>query len=491
MKGLSLFLLAGLAMEPMAFAAEGSVGGYMRVMTRPDFQGGDGRLGYWNLYGRLLNEGPFVALESQLALLEQKPGSDAVWTRVHGRFEGGSVGNSDTGNGGLENMRLAQLYTQAGNILIPGVTWQFGTLQTWMGDLGLYDMRPTTLFDDTVGVSGHYQQDAVDLLVGVGDAGYAKKGERYNTVFSTGANLRVRPVRGLELGVGGQFWFEPEVVGNRYAPYRTPNLDYEDWLRGEVLSNWVLDHPDQEQNFPKPEPTSTSSYKLVGYLGFGGFGPLEWNSLFVSYQRLHPEIYATETYNGDVFDLYIHDLTDERTALLVGDELQLSLLPGRLDMVLGGLYGSHGDADNAIAPSEHNRSYASTVLRLQAYATPVVHFLVETSYAVERSTNGNQYRNSVSSPFENTNGMSDSRGLEYGDADSRTTWQGKGGIVLNPLGPGVYVRPSLRLLYGVQWSSQNAAFGNSFVETLDQFNHFGNTERHLHHVVALETEAWF
>jgi hypothetical protein len=49
----------------------------------------------------------------------------------------------------------------------------------------------------------------------------------------------------------------------------------------------------------------------------------------------------------------------------------------------------------------------------------------------------------------------------------------------------------MRLLYGVQWSSQNAAFGNSFVETLDQYNDFGNIERHLHHVVALETEAWF
>jgi hypothetical protein len=491
MRGLSLFLLAALALEPVALAAEGSVGGYMRVMTRPDFQGGDGRLGYWNLYGRLLNEGPFVALESQLALLEREPGSDAVWTRVHGRIEGGSVGNSDAGNGSLENMRLTQLYAQAGNILIPEVTWQFGTLQTWMGDLGLYDMRPSTLFDDTVGVSAHYQQDAIDLLVGLGDAGYAKKGERYNTVFSAGANLRVRPVRGLELGFGSQFWFEPEVVGNRYAPYSTPDLDYEDWTRGEVLSTWVLDHPDQEQNFPDPEPTAASSYKLVGYLGFGGLGPLEWNSLFVSYQRLHPEIYATETYNGDVFELYIHDLTDERTALLIGDELQLSLVPERLDMVLGGLYGAHGDADNSIAPSEHNRSYASTVLRLQTYATPVVHFLVETSYAVESSTNGNQYRNSVDSVFENTDGVTDSRGLEYGDSDSRTTWQGKGGLVLNPLGPGIYVRPSMRLLYGVQWSSQNAAFGNSFVETLDQYNDFGNIERHLHHVVALETEVWF
>ena len=200
-KAAHLLLLGCAALVAVpAYGAEGSVGGYMRVMTRPDFQGGDGRLGYWNLYGRLLNEGPFVALESQLSLLEQEPGSDAVWTRIHGRIEGGSVGNSDAGNGGLENMRLTQLFAQAGNILLPDVTWQFGTLQTWMGDLGLYDMRPTTLFDDTVGLSAHYQRERFDLIVGLGDAGYAKKGERYNTVFSAGANARVRPIRGMEIG---------------------------------------------------------------------------------------------------------------------------------------------------------------------------------------------------------------------------------------------------------------------------------------------------
>ena len=26
-----------------------NAGGYFRIMTRPDFQGGDGKLGYWNL----------------------------------------------------------------------------------------------------------------------------------------------------------------------------------------------------------------------------------------------------------------------------------------------------------------------------------------------------------------------------------------------------------------------------------------------------------
>ena len=472
-------------------AAEGSVGGYMRVMTRPDLQGGDGRLGYWNLYGRLLNEGPFVALEGRLSLLDQQPGSDAVWTQVHGRIEGGSVGNADAGNGGLANMRLSQLYAQAGNVLIPKMTWQVGTLQTWMGDLGLYDMRPTTLLDDTVGLSAHYADDQVDVLIGAGDAGYAKRSSRYHTVFSGAANLRVRPIRGLELGVGGQVWHEPQVEGNRHAPYVTPDLDYEDWVRGEVVSNWLLDHPGQELNFPDPQPTSADSWKMVGYLGFGGVGPLVWSSTFISYGKQHPDVHNTEVVSGLEYDLYVVELTDERTVLLVGEEMHLRLLPDRLDLVIGGLYGEHKDGDNNIVPTDHDRRYTSGVARIQAYPTPVIHLLVESSLAQEVSTNGNQYRNHYDSVFSTTGGVSDSRGLEYGDSDTRITWQGKGGVVLNPQGPGIYVRPSLRVLYGVQWSSQNAAFGNSFVETLDQYNEFGNVERHWHQVVALETEVWF
>ncbi len=87
--------------------------------------------------------------------------------------------------------------------------------------------------------------------------------------------------------------------------------------------------------------------------------------------------------------------------------------------------------------------------------------------------------------------MADSQGLEFGDADQRVTIQGKAGVVLNPLGPGIYVRPSLRILYGIQYSTANNAFGNSYVETLDQFSDFGAYETHIHHVIALEAEAWF
>ena len=63
--------------------------------------------------------------------------------------------------------------------------------------------------------------------------------------------------------------------------------------------------------------------------------------------------------------------------------------------------------------------------------------------------------------------------------------------MINPMGTGIFNRPSLRLLYGIQYSSQNNAFGNQFVETLDQYNEFGNVEQHIHQLIALETEAWF
>ena len=43
----------------------------------------------------------------------------------------------------------------------------------------------------------------------------------------------------------------------------------------------------------------------------------------------------------------------------------------------------------------------------------------------------------------------------------------------------------LRVLYGSQYSNQNNAFGNAFVESLDQYNNFGNREQHWHHVVAV------
>ena len=479
-----------LALLAPAFA-QAQVGGYFRVMTRPDFAGGDGKLGYWNLYGRLLNEGPYGALELKLDLLRRQAGSAAPWTDLHVKVEGGSIEKADAFGGSLGMFRMSQVYAQAGNVLIPGVVWRIGTLESTFGDLGLYDMRPAQVLFDTIGISATVPTQALDLVVGVGDAGYSIKGSRYNTVLTGGGTVRLRLGSHLELGAGGQGYFEPKVVGNRYAPYTTPGVGYEEFIRGEFIKNYAEENPGAPTDVPNPEPRQSASGKAVGYLGFGDLGPLRWNNFFVSWQKLHPRDLYTESWEGNSVDVYIHDLTDQRTVLLFGDELQLRLVPSRLDLALAGLYGLHQDGDNNIAPSDDDRWYWSTVLRTQVYLSPALHLLVESSYAQEKSLNGRTFRNHADSIFENTDGKADARGLENGDSDTRTTWQGKAGFVLNPLGPGIYTRPSLRVLYGAQYSSQNNAFGNSFVETLDQYNQFGNVERHWHHLLALETEVWF
>jgi hypothetical protein len=472
-----------------------SAGGYFRIMTRPDFQGGDGKLGHWNLHGRLLNEGPYAMLEMQLALLPQDADSNRVWTSVHARIEGGSVQNADVLGGTLDNFRLSQLYARAGNVLFEDVTWQLGTLFYYFGDLGLYDMRPAAIFFETVGLSATYNTDDVEFQVGVGDSGYFVRGTDYSTILTIGSSLRLRLSKRFELGVAGQLFYEPGVTGNRFAPHKTPSVDYEDFVRGEVAERFLEDNPGREDFFPKPEETSDISYKGVFYLGFSA-GPIRWNNLFVTYERRFAENFRTEqlTVNNTPreFTIYSHDLTDERTVLTIGNEMQLALVPSKLDLVWGILYGAHTDGDNdSVSPSDHDRSYVSTVVRLQYYATRELHFLFETSLARETSDNGNLYRKFGDSVFQSTDGLSDTRGLEFGDSKTRDTWQLKVGPTLSPTGWGVYARPSFRLLYGLQYSSQINAFGNNFVESLDQFNDFGSANQRWHHLVALEVETWF
>lgn len=480
-----LLLLAG-----PAEAGRADIGGYFRVAARPDWQGGDGRLGYWNLYGRLMNEGSYGMLELRYDVLEPRPASKEAWTALHARVEGGSIANADPGNGSLGTYRMSQLYVKTGNVLLEDVTWQIGTLEHFFGDLGLYDMRPATIFFRTVGVSGRYENDNLELLVGAGDSGYGLYGAEYDAVPTVGGTARLR-LGHIEVGAGGEALFEPGRAGNVNAPYQTPGIDYEDWLRGEVTESYLQEFPGLEDYFPDPAARSSRSYKAIGYFGFGGFGPVRWNNLFVSYQRLHPQKYTTETLAGAETKLYVHDFTDQRTAFDLGNELQLRLIPDRLDAVWGVLYGDHRDADNSIAPSDFDRTYRSTVLRLQVYPAETFHLLAEGSVAQETSRNGNAFREHEDSIFANTGGMPNTRGLEIGDTDTRNTIQAKGGVVLNPLGPGVYVRPSLRLLYGVQYSNVNNAFGNSFVETLDQYSDFETVEQHWHHLLSAEAEVWF
>lgn len=468
-----------------------SVGGYFRLMARPDFQGGNGKLGHWNLYGRLLNEGPWAALELRLLLLRADPGSHEPWARAHFRIEGGTVAGGSGGDGSLAEFRLSRAYIEAGEILLPGVTWRVGTLDTWFGDMGLYDMRPAQLFEQTLGFSGRGTVGPVEIMVGLGDSGFPIRKLSYSPILTAGGSARLRSGGHFELALGGQVLFEPKVQGSRNAPYNTPGIDYEDWLRGEVVEQFLIDNPGQQEAFPGPEPSNGLSGRAIAYLGFGDFGPLRWNSVHASFQQRHPLQSSTETAAGEEVTLYIEDLTDERFELLVGNELQLELVQNRLELAWGVLYGRHWDRDNEVAPSDHDRWYLSTVLRAQVFPTRFFHVLIEGSVAYEVSSNGNLWRNHGDSIFQSTAGQADSEGLEYGDADTRTTVQGKAGVVLSPLGIGIYARPALRLLYGIQYSTQNNAFGNSFVEDVSQWNDFGAWETHLHHVLAIEVEAWF
>lgn len=486
----ALIALLALAWPTAAQAGAPDLAGYFRVAGRPDFQGGDGRLGYWNLYGRLLNESSWALVDLRVAIVEPNPDTDDPWTSVHARVEGGSIAGADSGNGRLANLRLTQVYVKAGNVLGP-VEWQFGTMEWYYGDLGLYDMRPASLFSESVGVLGKAESGKVQAVFGVGDAGYSMRPDAYNPIVTPGAGLRLRLGK-VELGAGGQAFYEPKVEGKRTALYSTPDLPYEDYVRSEVLLRWQEDNPALDPSqFPDPVARSALSWKAVGYLGFGDVGPLVWTNVFASVQLRHPERLHEETFSGDAYDVYVADLTDERTVVTVGQQTQLRLVPDKLDAVWSAIYGRHTDGDNSIAVSDHARWYGSTVLRGQLYVTPTVHLLAEGSAAREVSLNGNAFRDHKDSVFKSTDGLSDARGLAYGDDAIRDTWQAKGGVVLNPLGPGIFVRPSLRVLYGGQWSSQNNAFGNAFVESLDQNNQFGSVERHWHHILSFETEVWF
>lgn len=469
-----------------------SAAGYFRLMARPDFMGGDGRLGFWNLYGRLMNEGPWASLELKLDLLQARAGSDDTWASVYARIEGGSVTNMDSLGGSLAVFRLAQLYARAGNVLVDDVTWQLGTLTYFFGDLGLYDLRPAQVFDDTIGLSARLSKEHFEILLGVGDSGFGVRGLKYVPLLTAGGAAKFR-IKHFEIGAGGQVAYEPFIAGSKNSSYVTPDVPYEDFKRREVVSRFLQNNPGQEQLFPDPVQASqpSVSYRVIGYIGFGGFGPLVWNNFFIRWQKKHPELSYQELASGRAWDIYTADLTRDRYSLQLGDELQLKIVKDRLDLVLAGLYGFDRDTQNTIAAGEDNREYMSAVLRLQGYLNRYIHLLAETSIARERSLNGNLYREHYDSIFQNTGGVPDTRGLEYGDSPTRTTWQVKAGPVLNPGGFGIFSRPSLRLLYGAQYSTQQAAFGNGFVETLDQFNNFPSVERHWHHLVSLEAEAWF
>jgi len=475
-----------------------SAGGYFRIMARPDFQGGVSQLGYWNLYGRLLNEGPWGSLELKLDLLQTTPGRAEPWASVFCKIEGGSFANTDAGRGNLGKYANTQLYVKAGNVFLDNVTWQIGTIWIRPGTLGLYDMWPADLFWDTVGLSATYDANNVQLILGVGDAGFAIRGTDYSTILTAGGFFKFH-IPHFEVAVGGQFRYEPEVVGNKNAPYSTPDISYVDYARSvkfdraDIVQNWLQNHPGEEVLFPNPVPTSSQSYRLVAYLGLGGWGPLRWDSFYANFEHLHPDNFIHQSYNGQDYTIYVHDLTDQRYRWMVGNEMQIVIIPDRLDAVWSVVYGNDYNRKNTVAAGDDNRTYVSTVLRLQLYLTKTLHVLAESSVAQEKSLNGNLYREHYDSIFSSTSGVPDQyNGLENGDTDTRNTWQLKAGFVINPAGLGVFTRPSLRILYGLQYSNQQAAYGNFFVDNLNQYNVFSvGAESHWHHVLSIEAETWF
>ncbi len=482
-----------------------SAGGYFRISARPDFQGGWSKLGLWNISGRLMNETQWAALDMRLQLIKQTPGTNEVWTSLHAKIEGGTAHGADLLNGTLGDFSLTQLYVKAGNVLIQDVVWQVGTLDYYFGDLGLYDMKFAEIFYDTVGMSATWNHKYADLLVGIGDSGYLKHSNGYSPVLTFGLATRIKPTDGFEFGVGAELGYEPSVEGSSNAPHQTrfdsaSGVTYESYVRKEVLQDFVEKLSNEsllETLYPRPSATSALSYKIVGYLGFGKLGALKWNNLFFNFLRQHPEQYYYETFNNNEKRIYIKDWTDERYQFNIGDEMNLAIVENRFDLTWAALFGYHYDKDDKISASERNRMIWSIVARGQVYITPTVHILVETSFAQEKSLNGNLWRKSAGSMWNNDGGIASARGLEYGDLDKRNTWQGKIGFVLNPGGAGIFARPSLRLLYGTQYSNMHNAFVNSNVETQSQSNEFYGADfssipdRHWHHVISIEAEAWF
>jgi hypothetical protein len=471
--------------------------GYFRLMERTDFQGGTGTLGYWNLYGRLMNETPFAEFNLFVNLVQNTPGTQEPWARLGMRlaWTGFRTGSQAGGTlGTLTNdFQVKHFFLEAGNVFLKNVTWRFGTFDLYYNDLGLYDFRPSYVFLDTIGLGATYEVQNFDLTLVAGDCGWQYRYPNYDSILTGGGRMRVK-VPHFELGAGIQFRYEPAVTGNQYGPYSTPGMNYQDYLQGTVVQNFFLANPSLQQtpqNFTGPVPQSAYSYTSFLYLGFGGFGAFQWDNFYVQFQKFHPQGPTTESYNGQTYNLYLTQITNHRYELNFGNQAQFVVVPDAWDVAWGAWFQYDVDQDNTIAPSDNNRIATSTVLRSQWYLTPVVHWIAEGSLAHEVSLNGNAFRDHFDSIFQNSNGTPNALGLQYGDSSTRDTVQLKTGLVLNPGGRGIFARPSIRILYGLQYSTQQAAYGNGFVTSVNQYNTFSGPERHWHSMVAVETEGWF
>ena len=105
------------------------------------------------------------------------------------------------------------------------------------------------------------------------------RGERYNPVVTAGSTLRVGLGKHAQFGLGGQWKKEAVVEGHIYAPYDTPGVDYEDWIRGEVV-RLPGGQPHHGRPLPDPEPatpalaTRLATLALVNWAPFNGTAPM-------------------------------------------------------------------------------------------------------------------------------------------------------------------------------------------------------------------------
>ena len=304
-------MIVWLALTGLSFANPIQLGGYVRMMTRPDFQGGSGKLGHWNLYGRLLNESPYGALDLHYDLVEKNQ-DKRPWAVLHFRTEGPLLGPES-----ISNWNISQVHETSGNLTGSGHTWKIGSLEEYFGDLSLYDMRPGLIFNDTVGASLRIDTSTMTLITGIGDAGLNIRRDRYNAIPSGGISLRLRPIPQLEIGIAGQFRYERGVKGNQNAPYVIPGIAYEDVVRGEVYENWQQENMGSELDFPDPVLTHAKSGTLIAYLGFGGLGPITWNNTYVNSTLAHPLGPIIESTSAGDLDIHRTDFTDERYNLFV------------------------------------------------------------------------------------------------------------------------------------------------------------------------------
>ncbi len=428
-----------------AHAAE--VGGYFRLMARPDLVGGDGRLGTSAFYGRLLNEGPWGLLDLRQRLVTGGPG--VPWGDLRLRVEGGTVANGEASNGSLLGFRLSQLHLHAGNLGPADVEWRFGTLETTFGDIGLYDTRPSQMWVDVLGAQATWSHAGTEVAFALGDSGWALRGSQYHLVASGGVSVKHTVGDHLKLGLGGQAWVEPPS-DDPDALQNTPGLSIRDWYGDRA--DWAANHPDAAAG----EPVLGLAWKLAGSLDFLKLGAIRSNRFQVVAWRRLPDAPVVTAVGDTSITLGAADHTDARYALVIGNEMEVEVLPERLELAWGILYDRSFDLDDRPdskggGSTGNNRAGISTVVRAQLALTPTVALLGESCVAYE---------------------------VVRGETPTDTQ-QAKGGVVLSPAGPGLNARPALRLLYGVQHSSKVDAWPGT------------PTGSHWHHVASLEAEAWF